>query len=174
MFGDSMDLAENKLLLLYIYEKIQLPLSNTQITQIVLENNFMNYFTLHQYISELISSKFIEYKPGENKSRLNISDRGSKVLAMFIQRIPKIKLETVDAYLKLHMDKIKKDITVSADYTIEKDNNYIVNLKVNENNIPLIDLKINVATNKQARDLCNKWKGNSSELYTKILNILVD
>lgn len=174
MFGDSMDLAENKLLLLYIFEKIKLPISNTQITQIVLENNLINYFTLHQYISELISSKFIEYKPGENKSRLGLSDKGSKVLSMFIQRIPKAKLEAVDDYLKLHLDKIKKDITVSADYTTEKENDYLVNLKLIENSTLIIDLKLNVATNKQARELCSKWKSNSTELYSKIIDILAD
>lgn len=169
-----MDLAENKLLLLYIFEKVKLPISNTQITQIILENNFMNYFTLHQYISELISSKFIEHTEAETKSRLVISDKGSKVLTMFIQRIPKVKMELVDNYLKQHLDKIKNDITVSADYTIEKENNYLVRLTAAENNTIIIDVKIIVESNTQARALCSKWKNNYSELYKKIQSILVD
>ncbi|ERI89597.1 hypothetical protein HMPREF1982_04462 [Clostridiales bacterium oral taxon 876 str. F0540] len=174
MFGDTSDLAENKLLLLYIFDKLKLPISNIQITQIVLENNFINYFTLHQYISELISSGFLEYTSEETKHRLLISNKGSRVLSMFAERLPKDKIEILDNYLNRHMDKIKKEINITADYTIEKDNNYIVNLKATENNIILIDLKISVPSNKQARDLCSKWKSNSAEIYSSILRTLID
>jgi predicted transcriptional regulator len=174
MFGDTSDLAENKLLLLYIFDKLKLPISNIQITQIVLENNFINYFTLHQYISELISSGFLEYTAEESKHRLVIANKGSRVLSMFAERLPKDKIETLDNYLKKHMDKIKKEVSITADYTIEKDNNYIVNLKAAENEIILIDLKISVPSNKQARELCSKWKNNSAEIYSSILKTLID
>lgn len=174
MFGDTSELAENKLLLLYIFDKIKLPISNIQITQIILENNFINYFTLHQYISELVSSGFLEYTGEEAKHRLVISEKGSKVLSMFGERLSKNKVEVIDKYLKTHMEKIRKEITISADYTIEGDSNYIVNLKATENNVILIDLKVNVPTNKQARELCSKWKKNSAELYNNIIRQLID
>ena len=174
MFGDTSDLAENKLLLLYIFHKIKLPISNIQITQIILENNFINYFTLHQYISELVSSGFVEYTAEESKHRLVITEMGSKVLSMFDKRLSKNKVDVIDNYLKAHLEKIKKEITISANYTIEGNNNYIVNLKASENNSILIDLKINVPSNKQARDLCTKWKNNSAELYNNIMRQLID
>jgi len=174
VFGDTSELAENKLLLLYIFDKINLPISNIQITQIVLENNFINYFTLHQYISELVSSGFLEYTKEESKHKLIITAKGSKVLSMFNQRLPKDKIEIIDNYLKLHLEKIKKEITIFADYTIENNNNYIVNLKATENNSILMDLKLNVPSIKQARELCSRWKQNSSELYSKIISLLID
>lgn len=174
MFGDTSELAENKLLLLYIFDKIKLPISNIQITQIVLENNFINYFTLHQYISELVSSGFLVHTAEESKHRLVITERGSKVLTMFGERLSKHKVEVIDKYIKAHIEKIKKEVTISADYTIEGKSNYIVNLKATENNAILIDLKINVPTNKQARDLCSKWKNNSAEIYNNIMRQLID
>ncbi|MCM8711632.1 DUF4364 family protein [Clostridium sp. SYSU_GA19001] len=174
MFGDTSDLAENKLLVLYILDKIKFPISNIQITQIILENNFINYFTLHQYISELVSSGFLEYSTEESKQRLIITEKGTKVLSMFKERLPQNKIEIIDSYLKKNLVKIKKEITISADYTIENNNNYIVNLKATENSTTLIDLKLNVPSNKQASDLCNKWKKNSAELYSSIIRLLVD
>ncbi|MFL0247902.1 DUF4364 family protein [Candidatus Clostridium stratigraminis] len=174
MFGDTADLAENKLLLLYLFNKIRLPISNNQITQIVLENNFINYFTLHQYISELLTSGFLEYTAEDKKHRLIITEKGSKVLTMFENRLPKKKAQVLDAYLDKHLDKIKKEITVSAEYTIENKDNYIVNLITKENNKVLMDLKISVSTNKQAQELCKKWKNSSSEMYEKILHFLMD
>jgi predicted transcriptional regulator len=174
MFGDTSELAENKLLLLYIFDKIKLPISNIQITQIILENNFINYFTLHQYISELISSNFLEYTGEDSKQRLIITEKGSKVLSMFGERLSKSKVDVIDKYLKTNQEKIKKEIAISADYTIEGTNNYIVNLKATENNAILIDLKINVPSNKQARELCSKWKNNSAEIYNNIMRQLID
>ena len=62
MFENSAELAENKLLVLYVINNLKYPITNAQLTEIILENNFINYFTLQQYISELITSKFLKYK----------------------------------------------------------------------------------------------------------------
>lgn len=173
MFNSTSELAEDKLLLLYLLEKIKLPISNNKITQIILENNLMNYFTLQQYITELTNTNFIELIEQEGKHRITISAEGSKVLSLFRNRISKKRLTDIDLYLNKQLDNIKKEVTISADYTIEG-NNYIVNLKAVENNCILMDLKINVASNKQAKDLCAKWKQNSAELYNQLFKVLID
>lgn len=56
------ELAQNKLLLLYIIDKSNSSLTNNELTELVLKNNYMNYFLVQQYLSELIESGFIEYK----------------------------------------------------------------------------------------------------------------
>lgn len=174
MFEDTLELAENKLLLLYIFNKIRIPVSNNQITEIILENNFINYFTLQQYISELLSSSFIDCTNDSYVHRLFITDKGVKVLSLFMSRISEQKIEIIDEYLKNKLDNIKKEITITSTYTIEDNNSFIVNLKATENNSILIDIKLNVGSNKQARDLCDKWKKDSSELYRKIINLLIE
>lgn len=174
MFEDTLELAENKLLLLYIFDKIKFPVSNNQITQIVLENNFINYFTLQQYLNELVSSNFLKYISESGNHRFLITEKGIKVLSLFKNRISNSKMEIIDNYLKKEIDSIKKEVTVTADYTIEQNDNFIVNLKAVENDSILIDLKINVGSNKQARSLCEKWKNNCSDLYGKIIQILID
>lgn len=176
MFEDTLDLAENKLILLYIFNKIKLPISNIQITQIVLENNFMNYFTLQQYISELTSSNLLTHIEDKDKGkhRLVLTEKGDKVLCLFKNRISSNKLDSIDTYLNRKINDIKKEVTVTANYTIENKNNYIVNLVASENDLTLIDIKLSVASNNQARDLCSKWKNNSSELYSKIIQLLIN
>jgi len=174
MFEDALDLAENKLLLLYIFYKIKLPISNIQITQIILENNFINYFTLQQYITELIASDLLKPTEQKGKHRLVISQKGDNVLSLFGGRISDSKMQLIDSYLKSHLENIKKELTVSADYTIENNNNYLVNLTASEDSFTLIDIKLSVTSNKQAQNLCTKWRNKPSELYAKIINILID
>lgn len=173
MFEGTQELAENKLLLLYIFEKLEIPITNAEITQIILENNFINYFTLQQYLAELISSKFLMYTDNESDRRIELTEKGYKVLSLFENRISKNKKEATDVYLAEKSEKIKEDVTVTSEYTIENNNNFIVNLKAYENSSVLIDIKLNVASNKQARALCAKWKTDSSKLYGKIIEFLI-
>ncbi len=174
MFDNSLSLAENKLLLLYIIEKIHLPISNIQLTEIVLENNFINYFTLQEYIDELISSNLLAKVKHKDKDRLVISDKGKEVLSLFKNRLSLEDIKKFDSYIGVKMNTIKKEATISADYTIENGNSYVVSLGASENNIPLMEIKVTVASNKQARELCAKWKNNPSDLYTKIIKILAE
>lgn len=110
MYDSTLELAENKLLLLYIIKSIKYPISNTQLTDIVLENSFINYFMLQQYVSELISSEFLEYKTqDDDKEIIVLTEKGDKVLFFFKDRISPNKLKLIDEYVRKHVEKIKKN-----------------------------------------------------------------
>ena len=172
MYENSAELAENKLLVLYVIKSLRQPISKTQLTEIILENNFINYFTLQQYISELETSKFVEYIEKNNKKLITITTKGENVLSIFNERISPIKRDIIDNYISKTIDSIKKELTIHSDYTIEKNNSFIVDLKALEDESLLIDLKISVPTKKQATSLCNRWKENPSDIYTKIVQVL--
>lgn len=173
MFENTADLAENKLLLIYILDKIHSPISNTQLTEIVLENNFMNYFTFQQYISELNDSDFLHYSDINGKSLLSLTNKGEKVLSFFKDRIPEAKILIVNNYLKERLDLIKKELTIHSDYLPLKDDNFIVELTATEGNDLLLNLKLSVPSKKQAVNLCHKWQENSSSLYNDIVTLLL-
>ncbi|MDU4882186.1 DUF4364 family protein [uncultured Clostridium sp.] len=172
MYENSAELAENKLLVLYVIKSLRQAISKTQLTEIILENNFINYFTLQQYISELETAKFVEYIEKNDKKLLTITTEGENVLSIFNDRISPIKRDIIDNYISKTIDNIKKELTIHSDYTIEKNNSFIVDLKALEDETLLIDLKISVPTKKQATSLCNRWKENPSAIYTKIVQVL--
>lgn len=172
MYENSAELAENKLLVLYVIKSLRQPISKTQLTEIILENNFINYFTLQQYISELETSEFVEYVEKNNKKLITITNKGENVLSIFNDRISPIKRDIIDNYISKTIEAIKKELTIHSDYTIEKNNSFIVNLKALEDEMLLMDLKISVPTKKQATSLCSRWKENPSEIYTKLVQLL--
>ena len=65
--NSSEELAYHKLLILYILEKINMDLTNSQITQVVLETEVMNYFSLQQFLAQLMESKFLTIYEDSNK-----------------------------------------------------------------------------------------------------------
>ena len=172
MYENSAELAENKLLVLYVIKSLKQAISKTQLTEIILENNFINYFTLQQYISELEISKFVEYIEKNDKKLITITADGENVLSIFNDRISPIKRDIIDNYISKTIDSIKKELTIHSDYTIEKSDSFIVNLKALEDEMLLIDLKVSVPTKSQAKALCAKWKDNPSDIYTRIMQSL--
>ncbi|MEY8001863.1 DUF4364 family protein [Clostridium sp. Mt-5] len=173
MFEDTLELAENKLLLLYIFKRIKFPISNNEITQIILENDFINYFTLQQYLNELLSSNFIKKTAGSNNHKFVITKKGLRVLVLFGNRISKGKIDTIEHYLNTKIKNIKKNLSINANYTVDPKNNFTVDLKISENNSTLMNIKLNVDSNKKAKELCKKWEKNYSDLYYNIVELLM-
>ena len=135
MFENTLELAENKLLLLYIFKKTKFPISNNQITDIILENDLINYFTLQQYLNELLSSNFIKQIDSENNHKFIITKKGIKVLSLFGNRISKNKIDISDNYIDKRFHDIESKISINANYTTKNKNSFMVNLKM-----PLVQL----------------------------------
>jgi predicted transcriptional regulator len=174
MYDNTVELAENKLLLLYIIKSIKYTISNAQLTDIVLEHSFINYFTLQQYIAELEKSNFIKLEEKNNKEFVLLTRKGDSVLSLFKDRLSQGKMKSIDEYLYEQIDSIKRELNIFADYTPDNNDSFSVNLKAIEGNDVLLDLNVSVPTKNQAKELCSKWKNNSSEIYNKIMEALIE
>ena len=161
MYDNTIELAENKLLLLYIIKSIKYPISHSQLTDIVLEKSFINYFMLQQYISELKESEFIKYEEKDNKEFVFLTKKGDTVLSLFKD-------------LSEKAEQIKKELNIFSDYVPDNKDSFIVTLKALEGDCLLLDLSVNVPSKAQAQELCSKWKNNSSEIYNKIIDALIN
>ena len=168
------ELAQNKLLLLYIIDKSENPLTNEGITEFVLDKNYMNYFLIQQYLSELIESDFIEYINKEDKRVYILLNKGEVALSYFQDRISnKVKGE-ISAKFGLIKDNERIATQVVSEYFKKSDNEYMVNLKLVENSETLLSLYLNVATVEQAKKICNTWKSKTEYIYKNLLNMLAD
>lgn len=100
MFGDNFYLAESKLILLYIFSTVVEPLSNLEITEVILENNFMNYFSLQNYINDMLESGLLKHTADGDKKKIAVTEYGVHVLSLFQKRIQDVKKNSIDEYLK--------------------------------------------------------------------------
>lgn len=171
MLKDNIELAENKLLLLYLLDKTRIPMTQSHITQIVLENNLLNYFQLQQYLSELVDGGFVADNKSENKHLMSMTASGVTALNFFTSRIPDKKKEIIDNYFKSHAAAEKK-IDALCNYKFEN-NIYTVNLKLIENNTPLIEINLTAGSKEQCDMICSSWKENPKKIYSKILSTII-
>ncbi|MGL5329095.1 MAG: DUF4364 family protein [Peptostreptococcaceae bacterium] len=171
--NSSEELAYHKLLILYILDRINMDLTNSQITQVVLETEMMNYFSLQQILSQLMESKFVITYKDEDREYYSLTKKGIETLEYFFARIPENSTKKVDEYISTNKENLLADTQVKSSFVKQSDNEFIVNLRVIENQCNLIDLNLNVSSEKQAQLICNNWKNNASDMYAEVIDLLI-
>lgn len=174
LIENTEDLAQNKLLLLYIIEMSPNPFTKDELSEFVLEKNYMNYFLIQQYLSELLSSKFIELAEIDSKKVYTIMQSGTVALSYFHDRITdSIKEELKDQF----GEKEKQDLIetqILCDYYEKENSQFVVNIKLVENEDPLFSVYLDVVTKKQAELICERWKKDPEYIYKSVIDLLVN
>ncbi|MFZ7130798.1 MAG: DUF4364 family protein [Eubacteriales bacterium] len=174
MLFDSENILENKLIILYALSHFKSPLTKEQMTQIILENIQISYFDIYFLIDSLKEDDFIIEVIENDQEFYTISEKGSASLSLFTNRIPLYIKEIIDMFIQQNKDKILKHVRYIATYLKQGDEDFVVNLKIIENDVKLLDIYLNVVNKKQAEFVCDNWKKNGNSLYVNILNILVN
>jgi len=158
------ELAENKLIILYILNRIDMPITGEQINRIISDNNLMNYFYLQQYLNELEESNFVDLK--ENKYVL--TEFGLNALKLFFKHIQEKTRKKIDEYIVINKEKFRQESQYVATYYKKSEREYIANLQVVENDIVLIEINLNLVNAQQAKIVCDNWKQKSNDVYNYI------
>jgi len=166
------ELAENKLILLYIINNIEAPVPNLLITKIILENKLMDYIFLQQYLDELCDGKLLEKFDVNDKKSYKISPTGKQSLDYFVSLIPAGTKSRIDEALSEYKKKTINETKVVADFVAVNENEYVTNLKICEGSFTYIDLKLTVGSRNDAKKICNNWSANSEKLYKKIMSVI--
>ncbi len=166
------ELAQNKLLLLYLIKLSPETYTNGELTEFVLQKNYMNYFLIQQYLSELTEAQFINTTNVGNREVYSILEKGEIALSYFEERIPnKFKDELNEDFNKIEKKK-KIDTQILSDCFEKENSQYVVNLKLVENEETLFSIYLDVATKKQGDLICEKWKEDTEYIYQSIIKLL--
>lgn len=167
------DVAQNKLLILYIIKMSPSKFTNAELTEFVLDKGYMNYFVLQQYLSELIEGELIEVVIEDELEKYNVIEKGSVTLELFQSKIPdRIKQELTNEF-KIHELLKVKETQIIGDYYPKENDQYTVNLKLVENDETLFSLYLDVSSEEQGEKFCKLWKDKTELIYQKILNIFI-
>lgn len=82
-------------------------------------------------------------------------------------------MNAINNYLLKQIKNTGNEVTITSNYSLNG-SNYIVNLKSEDNDSVLMELKLNVPSESQAKALCSRWKENYIDIYEKLIKILID
>jgi ABC-type long-subunit fatty acid transport system fused permease/ATPase subunit len=166
--------VENKLILLYLIDKMDLPLSRSQITDFVREGEYMDYYTLQQTLADMVEGNYLDKAQDNNNTRYSITDEGITTLEYFESHIPVGIRAKINKYVKAHFDSVKRDYEVTSNYFVNSETGeFIVKCGVYEDKCALMEISVSVVSREQAKLIQANWKAHVSDLYMSILTELV-
>ncbi len=169
--------TNNKLLVLFLLDKLEIAMAEDLVLEMCsIENVWMPYLCCTQILGDLKAAKFITYtKATGNDSRLlALTESGRSCLSAFFNDIPQSQRDDVTEFVKQKRVDYRKKQELTADYTMNEDGTYTVNLKIMEVTNPLIDLKMTVGTKAKAQDINNKWQSLATDVYRGLCELLLD
>ena len=172
--SDNETLAENKVLILYILNKIEKPVNNDELLQLVLSIEDMNYFYFQQFLLDLLENKYIEtYKENDFSEQIyRLTDAGKDALELTKDLIPGIVKLKIDNTIKGEFQNIEEEISIVSEFTPEDDGGFIVTCKIIEHNKTIFEVSTSAVSREQAKYISDNWKEHAIDIYPNMINLL--
>lgn len=162
-----------KMTVLTMLDKVDFPLSNTQISNFFLDHDYTDYFTIQKMIHGLVDSELIRPESTHKNTQYYITPQGRETLKFFGDKITPAIAEDLTAYLEQNQLEMKNENSVTADFYRTTVPGFDVRCQLKEKNIPMIDLTIHAHTKAQAEIICKNWQEQNMEIYAYLMDMLI-
>jgi len=162
-----------KLTIMYILNRVDMPISNSQITNYMLENDYTDYFTIQQFMGELIDDGFVWSKTVRNRTFYSLSDSGKESFDVLSSELSQKIRDDVDEYIRKNAMKIREESDVGSTYIETSLGTYDVHLFIDEAGERIFEIHLIVPDREKAKRMCSAWAKKSEELYPLVFEKLL-
>lgn len=162
-----------KLIVLYMAQQSREELTNSQISQFVLDRDYTDYFHLQQVLSELVETGLLKKRTVSNSSHYEITEEGSKTLFYFEKDLSSEIKKEVEEFLKDCGVQAEQRIQTPADYFETPQGGYAVRCQYIEKDTTILDLTLSAPNLEAARAICRNWPKKSPDIYTAVMGELI-
>lgn len=162
-----------KLIVLFMLQNSEKPLTNSQLSEFILEKEYTNYFHLQQAISELVDAGLLEKQTFSNTSYYHTTPEGRDTLSYFENDLSADIRQEVQSYLVAIGRQKPERILTPADYYETPQGGYAVRCQLIEKNTSLLDLSISAPNKEAAKAIARNWSRKSQDIYAEIMEELL-
>lgn len=173
MNATNQELSLNKLIILYMLNILNAPLTNSKISEFILNNGYTHYFSLQEYLNQMIETDLLKTTTSAHTTLYHITESGRTTLEFFENRIPESTKADIIKYLNDNKFEIKSTLEISADYFPGTKEDYLVHCIAKENKNIIMELKVTVYEKDYAIKICENWKENNHLIYKHLLSDLI-
>lgn len=168
-------LAENKVLILYILNKISNGILEDGLYKIISSINDINYFYFKEVLTDLLDSKLVGiFTKEEEESVLKITTDGINSLSLTLDILPGILKLKADNVFEEEFSSITDETSIIAEFIPRSENDYIIKCKVIEKNETIFEVKTFAGSRDRAKKIVDNWNKNAAKIYPKMLDILLE
>lgn len=162
-----------KLIVLYLLNRVEFPLTNGQICAFVAEEQYTDYFTVQETLADMVEAKLLETETVRNSTFYHLTESGKETLSYFKDDISTAIRKDIESYLKENKMKLRDENAVLADYSNLEEGGFRVRLQIKEKESFIVDMALTVPDERQAILMCDNWKKKSSEVYRQLMKELM-
>lgn len=162
-----------KLTILYMLSKAGFPLTNTQISNFFLEQEYTDYFRVQEVIGDLVDADLIVAQPTHSNTQYTLTAAGKETLGFFKDKLNEGIENDVRFFFEKNKLEFRHENSILADYYKTTNQKYAVRCQIRPDGTSLIDLTLSVSTREQAEAICNNWKKQNEEVYTYLMDMLL-
>lgn len=163
-----------KLIILYMLDRAGGELTMPRTSSFLIENGYANFETLLQTYEEIEKNGFVEERSMGGKTFLQITEEGEETLGFFADQLPDGIKQQVRTYLKDMGREITNEESILGEYYRSTFGDYTAHLVVKESGHPIVAVDISLPDEETAKKAVTGWKEKSSEVYQKLLDILLE
>lgn len=162
-----------KLIVLYMAKLAKETLTNSQISEFILDREYTDYFQLQQVLSELTETELLRKRKISNSSYYEITEEGRKTLSYFEKELSgEIKSE-IQEYLQTHGGQIKERILTPADYYTTPQGKLAVRCQIIQKDSTVLDLTMAAPNKEAAQAICRNWDRKYQDIYGILMGELI-
>lgn len=169
--SDDNTLAENKVLILYILDKIQKEVTNDGLYKLVLSVEDMNYFYFQQFLLDLEENKYIIHHTENQEPTYEITQKGKEILELTEDLLPGIKKLKVDTTMNGALEDIAEEESIITEFVSTAEQGFLVKCKIVENSQPIFEVNLQAPSIEEAKRISDLWKNKAEDIYPKIMNL---
>ena len=174
--SDNETIARDKVLILYILDTVEKPVTNDALLELVLSIQDINYFYFQQFLLDLLENKYIiQSKEDEHSETVySLTRSGKETLELTKDMIPGILKLKIDNTIKGELGEIEEEVSIVSEFAPGNKDDFIVTCKVVENNRTIFEVSTSAASRDQAKFISDNWKENAIDIYPKIMDLLTN
>ncbi|MCQ2381933.1 MAG: DUF4364 family protein [Clostridia bacterium] len=171
------DEITRKIILLFIFEKMEIPLSENTLSEIIMSNpDLMSYMDYRDALSKIIGVKFVVAKTVSGDLMYQLTKDGRDCLSHFWTKIPASIRESIIKYTDENKLRMKRSQEYRIDYFKNSDGTQTVVFMIKDyvGSHNLMELKLRVPSRADAMRAAARWKDKAPEVFEFVYNHLVE
>lgn len=161
-----------KLIILFMLDRVDFPLTTSQLSQFILDKGYTNYFSFQQALNELEDAGFIHSELIRNTTQFHLTPEGKEALDLFDYKISNAIKDDIYAYFSAEKINLRNEVEIFATYYPAKREEYTVQCTILERKETMLDIKLNVPSLEQATRICDTWQEKSNTIYDYLVRQL--
>ena len=165
--------GEIKTIILYIIKTLGGSGDISTVTDIFMEYEFVDYFTMILALGELREAGLLDVYREDNCDKYILSDIGKEAMEGFEKNIPLSVRGSIHDQVKNYKIRLEKGQVVTAKYIKHSEFDHEAVLSINEGGVSLLELSLCLGSAGDAKKICKNFKKDPQRIYEMIINGLL-